>query len=343
MRPYIESSDVVADGATLAERMGRDGYLFIKGLLPAEPVLNLRHQLLPIAAEAGWLDSDYPVDAAIANPAAACVDPEPKYVEVLKRMYVLEDLHALAQHPAIVGLFERMFGEEALVHPLVIARNIFPQRPEFTTRAHQDYVHIQGTAETFAIWVPLGDYPMEAGGLQIASGSHKEGVRDFKVSPGAGGLEVIDPLEGTWVSSGYEIGDIVIFHSMVVHKGLPNLTNLLRQSMDVRYQRASEPVTEVSMKPYANMFSSWDEVYAGWSSDQYKYHWRKHEPEVLPFDMQYYERRDAMAYEMAAEGDETARAALLRIVQRDPNPDKRAKATRLLSDLDERKALAATA
>jgi ectoine hydroxylase-related dioxygenase (phytanoyl-CoA dioxygenase family) len=95
-----------------------------------------------------------------------------------------------------------------------------------------------------SLWLPLGDCPAEMGGLAIARGSHNEGVRDFTVSNGAGAMEVIDPLEGSWVTVPLEAGDVLIFHSLTVHKGLPNLTGRLRLSLDNRYQRASEPVCE---------------------------------------------------------------------------------------------------
>ena len=94
------------------------------------------------------------------------------------------------------------------------------------------------------LWLPLGDCPAEMGGLAIARGSHRDGVRDFTVSNGAGAMEVIDPLEGSWVAGPLEAGDVLIFHSLTVHKGLPNRTDRLRISLDNRYQRASEPICE---------------------------------------------------------------------------------------------------
>ena len=50
--------------------------------------------------------------------------------------------------------------------------------------------------------------------------------------------------------------------------------------------------------------------------------------------MQYYERRDRMAFEMAARGDARAKSALQRIVANDPDGDKRARARAALEALD---------
>ena len=35
MEPFVDSTDIVMDGPALAARMDQDGYLFIRGLVPA--------------------------------------------------------------------------------------------------------------------------------------------------------------------------------------------------------------------------------------------------------------------------------------------------------------------
>jgi hypothetical protein len=167
----------------------------------------------------------------------------------------------------------------------------------------------------------------------VAQGSHKGGVHDFAVSSGAGGMIVSDPLEGRWRGGDFALGDVLIFHSLNVHRALPNLSGSLRQSVDMRFQRASDPVTELSLSPYAGM-GSWEEIYDGWSGDVPQYYWRDEAIRIASFDRQYYERRDAMAFAMAEQGDGEARAALQRIVQRDPDAGMREKAGRLIEQLD---------
>ncbi|HEX5077724.1 MAG TPA: phytanoyl-CoA dioxygenase family protein [Geminicoccaceae bacterium] len=333
MDPFVDSAGIAADGEAIAQRLREDGYLCVKGLLPREDVLRVREKFVEAAAGAGWLKPDTAKGEAIAEPAKACVDPEAPFVAVLKRFYRGEAGHALKLHPNVIGLFERLFGEPVLAHPLLIPRCIFPQRPEFTTPSHQDFPHIQGTTETMSLWLPLGDCPAEMGGLAIARGSHQDGVRDFTVSNGAGAMEVIDPLEGSWVAGPLEAGDVLIFHSLTVHKGLPNLTDRLRISLDNRYQRASEPICERCLVPYAGC-GTWDEIYASWQSKDLPYYWRRQVPRITDFDMQYYEKRDRIAFDLAERGDRTARATLLRIVQRDPSPQKRVRASALLAKLD---------
>lgn len=334
VKAFLDSTGLLMDGAALAGRMERDGYLFIRGLLPREEVLALRRQFLELADRGGWIDRDQPLEAGIVNPAKACKDPEPRYVESFRPMWKLEALHRLKHHPNVVRVYERMFGEPVLVHPLLVARNIFPQTGsfDFTTGSHQDRIHV-GTGRSYAVWIPLGDCPMTKGGLTIAAGSHTQGVREFALAATAGGLEIVDPLEGTWVSGDFRTGDAVLFSDLTVHKALPNRSRELRQSFDARYQRLSDPIAQLNCDTYANLFA-WDEVYADWKADDLKYYWRAQGATIVPYDRQYYDRRDALAFDLAEKGDRIARDTLLRIVQRDGNAAKRDRASKLLERLD---------
>lgn len=334
MRPFTDSTAIMHDGEALRRRMAEDGYLFVRGLVPRDAIMAVRRQLLQQASNGGWLKAGTPVEAGIAEPAAACKDPEPDYLRVFRPMWMNEDLHRLKRHPATMALFERLFGEAVLAHPMFVLRNIFPAREkfDFTTRPHQDRIHIGG-ATSYACWIPLGDCPIDKGGLTVVPGSHTKGVLEFRIGTGAGGMETAGDFESRRVGGDFAAGDALIFCDTLVHEALPNRSGELRQSFDCRYQPASQPVSDLSLKTYADMFT-WDEVYAGWKRQDERYYWRAQNPTVVPFDTRYYEKRDQIAFAMAERGEPAARDTLLRIVQRDPDPAKQARAQALVDRLD---------
>ncbi|MCY3766517.1 MAG: phytanoyl-CoA dioxygenase family protein [Gemmatimonadetes bacterium] len=330
MKPFNDSTDIAEDGTLLRERMQEEGYLFIRGLLPGESLESLRTAFLGIAREAGWARTDTPPEEGIADLNGFCVEPEPAYMDVYADMYSLEAFHALQHHPNVVKLLESMAGEPILPHSRIIARTIFPQREAYTTPAHQDFIPIQGTAETYTAWIPLSDLPPGMGGLQVAAGSHRKGVYDFKPAMGAGGIEITDPLEGAWVNSPFAQGDVLFFHSMLVHKGLPNRSDRLRMSIDARYQRTSDPIAPGSILPHSQP-NTWENIYRGWKDESLKYYWEKYELEIREYDNKYHDMRDRMAFDMAEAGDETAVSALQRIIARHNDPAMRERAAELLA------------
>ena len=335
MQPFHDSTGIVGDADALRARMAEDGYVLVRGLLPKGALLDVRRQMLEVLADAGMVRCDRPLDDAAPDLSNFAVEPEPAFMAMLRGQYALEDLNALKHLPTLGGLIERLFGEAVVPLPSFVCRNIFPEREAYTAPPHQDYVHIQGTTRNHAAWIPIGDCDAVMGGLSVAAGSHRLGLLDLRPALGAGGLEVVAHGRLDWRHGPFETGDIVVFNSLTVHRGVPNRSDRMRLSVDFRYQPRSEPMCEINLTPHRGV-AEWNELYAGWTREGLKYYWKKHDLEIVPFDMQYCERRDRMAFEMAARGDVRAKSALQRVVSNDPDGDKRARARAALEALEAR-------
>ena len=335
MKPFVDSSGIAGDGSELRRRMDRDGYLYVRGLLPRELLEELRLKWLRVLEEVGWVKEGAGAEG-VANLKAFCVEPERPYMEVMTRVLSIMEFQAIQHHPDLLAVVERLLGGRVLPHPRLIGRTIFPQKVEYTTPPHQDWVPIQGTAQTYTAWFPVSDLAGEMGGLQLSTGSHRGGVYEFRPALGAGGMEVTDKLEGDWVHNPVEQGDVLFFHSLMVHKGVANRSNRLRLSMDARFQRVDQPIAPGSLEPHGREVRNWEQVYADWPpGSRLKYYWRQYPLKVQPFDPSYFEKRDRMGLEMGAAGDPRARSVLQRIVARDADPAKRAQAASLLAQLEQ--------
>jgi hypothetical protein len=289
MLPFLDSTPVAADAAELRARAARAGYLFFRGLLPAATILALRRQILDLCARHGFLEPGSDPADAIASPGARYREGDPEYMALYDDLQRLEAFHALAHQPPLMAVLGRLFGEAVLVHPRNIARVMFPQNHQFTTPAHQDFVHIQGTEETYSAWIPLGDCPRELGNLEVLPGSHRFGVLPVRSAYGAGGLGVeTDQLELEWAGGDFACGDVLLFQSLCVHRATNNRTpDRVRLSVDYRYQGVSQPVVESSLLPHFNRLP-WDEIYQGWQDPALQYYWRDYDLQIAEFTRQYH-------------------------------------------------------
>jgi hypothetical protein len=128
----------------------------------------------------------------------------------------------------------------------------------------------------------------------------------------------------------------LIFHSLTLHRALPNVTaDRLRVSLDNRYQALSSPIAEHQMQPHLSGFSSltWEEVYAGWKSQEMQYYWKDPAMTVVPRDMSYLERGFNEALSLAKQGDRRARLHLTRAIERDRHSEQAKVATEALRQI----------
>jgi hypothetical protein len=273
---------VLSESEELRNRLALFGYLYFRRFLPPEPILELRRRFLAILEEQGWLSPGTDPADAVANPLVACGDPDPDYLRVHALLFKVEEFHALPHHPLLMDLFERLFQDTVLLHPRGVARIFFPTADRFTTRPHQDHLAVRGTEETYTAWIPLGDCPQTLGSLQLAPATHLGGLRPTQPTPDNRGTEVRESHPtGSWVSGDFEVGDILVFHSLLVHRALPNSSDRLRLSVDYRYQPLSLPVHPARFA-LNDGFRSWASTYAGWNSSRFQYYWQTLRLNLMP-------------------------------------------------------------
>ena len=289
MNNFAIANNLLEHPEALREQAQRDGYLFFRNLADMELMLSLRRQILELCEHAGWLQTGTDLLEGIAAPGQRHIEGEPEYMQVYKQVMQLEDFHAFAHQSRLIAMLDALFGEPTLVHARNIARIIFPRATEFTTPAHQDFLHIQGTEQTWTSWIPLGDCPQQLGSLAVLPGSHTQGMYPVHRALGAGGHGIdTNELPFEWAGGNFAAGDVLLFHSLTVHKGMPNLSaNRLRLSVDFRYQPLSHSVTPASMQPHFGY--AWEEIYTDWQSGKYQYYWRDLPLSYAEFSPRYYE------------------------------------------------------
>lgn len=333
------SNDIKDSADELRRRLDDDGYLFFRQLLDPDRLFQLRHEMLTIMQAGGWLVAGTDPMDGIANPEARSTEGDPEYTDVYHEVYKLQAFHEIAHGDTVMDLLKRIRGCEMMSQPQKVARLWFPKFTEHTTPTHQDFVHFQGSYDNLTCWSPVGDCPVELGGLAVLRGSHRVNrVLDHRFSLGAGSLHVDPPAEldadAEWHTTDFKVGDTLIFPALTIHKALPNLTeDRLRVSLDNRYQRVGDPIAEHMLNPHLSSMSplTWDDVYRDWDSSEYQYYWKEFDNPVLPKITEYLDKAFDEAVEMARQGNDHARLHLRRIAIREPDSEQGLAATRVLA------------
>jgi len=252
--PFIES-DANADAAELRGRMEEKGYLFFRGLIPEEPILKLRREILELCREAGWLDEGHDLmEAVLAPHVKPLAEGMPEYTAVYRKVLQLPGFRDFPYQDAQMNIGRKLVGDDVLVHARRIGRLNFPSYAFDPTPPHQDYFYIRGTTQTYSCWVPLGECPMSLGSLAVLPGSHQEGFKAHTANNPKAVVAVgvpVDESKAEWHTSDFSLGDALFFHSYTIHKALPNQTrDRLRLSTDNRYQLNGDEIAPGSMEPH---------------------------------------------------------------------------------------------
>jgi ectoine hydroxylase-related dioxygenase (phytanoyl-CoA dioxygenase family) len=290
VRPARDATALAGDPGGLRARMAEDGYLVLRSVVPLDLVAALARQLTDVLAGAGLLPSGYdPMTGTGLREAPVGGADVHADRSLFRSLYKLEALHELPHQAALLALASALLAEDGepsvLVHPHPALRAVFPGTPGplGATPAHQDHLGMQGTADAYTIWVALTPCPVGAGVLAVAEGSHRGGLRPYQAVAGAR-VACCDPsdLEGRWVAADLAPGDVIAFHSLTVHRALPNRSAALRLSVDARYQRAGDPVCRMTLRELHDL--PWDELYAGWSDAGRRRYWEDLPLQIVEFD-----------------------------------------------------------
>lgn len=336
MEQLFDATSLISDTSALRSTLRQRGYLFIRNVVPTAALDATLRTVLTEVDAGGWLKPGTSVLERQANPSAACVEPEAAFRSVYDKVFALEAFHRLPHSEPLVHLMQNILGQrDILIHPRKIGRLIFPVQSgelNFSTPAHQDYWALQGSPDTLTVWIPLHDCPIEQGSLMVAEGSHREGIFSYRLALGAGAVEVEDSLEGLWRGGDFKAGDVLIFFTLLVHKGAPNFTDRLRVSIDCRFQRAQDPVSIECVRLSGEAYD-WPDVYRNWKSEDLKYYWKSLDLRTIPYDPKYYARRDDLAFSEGERGNPKAVSALQRLAKSHADPGARARAAVLLESL----------
>ncbi len=241
------------DRAALWRRLRRDGYLFLPKALDPHDVLAFRRHYFAALAGTGLIarGSD-PVRGDAGH-------DEFDAAEFRRRLFgqiVPGSRYAqFCNQAALRDWFGWLYGDEPFLHRRKIIRHVRPGEIGIgtATQAHYDLVYIrEGTDRLLSVWIPIGDCPVERGGLVYLAHSHHWVRRDEtegRLKRPAASITadlpaLADQHDSRWLVADYAAGDIVVHSPYIVHASLDNADpdGIIRLSTDIRYQRTAEPI-----------------------------------------------------------------------------------------------------
>lgn len=260
----IENSEYLYQQGNFSElrnKLQEDGFIYLKGVLGRQSVLDARSIVLHGLSQKGDVLKDENESVLLEACNLGCLPN-------------MEGVNSLTHSPEMINVLEgssirKVIGALLDVNPeetktfdykwlRAVGRKTF-------TGIHCDSVYMsRGSKKLLTCWIPIEESAtLELGALAMCKGSHKSkglqhlrdtyGSFDTEAEPGfeGSGWFTNDPLEITridpqvqWVAGDYEAGDVLIFSLQTLHCSTANLTDRVRISCDIRYQPANEVIDD---------------------------------------------------------------------------------------------------
>jgi len=250
----------------LRERLKAQGYIWLRGFFPRKEVMALRRRFFDRMKPTGIVAEGVDTGEGIFSGQR---DPTGQTTKILTEFVRTAAYESFCFQPRLWQFYEELLGGDVYLHKRKIVRQTFPQDPK-TTDAHYDLIYLRGGTDTvLSSWIPLGDVPLEMGGLTYLEGSDKFGrrmeaefgLRNATLSPEervsaynknmstTGGIgkdlsALVNRYRTRWLVADYEAGDMVVHTSYMIHAATQNVSseNRMRLSTDIRYQRIRDEI-----------------------------------------------------------------------------------------------------
>ncbi|MBO0783849.1 MAG: dehydrogenase, partial [Ktedonobacteraceae bacterium] len=159
---WLVPTDPATPLPQLHEQYRAQGYLWLKGILDRPAVLAFRRRFFEAFLSTGLLAED-------SDPTEGLYSGKEVNREQVHRIWVdavrWPEYEAFCYSPHIVKFYETFLGGDVQLLKRKIIRYTRPGDPHCTP-GHYDLIYLRaGTDHVYSSWIPIGDIPIEMGGL----------------------------------------------------------------------------------------------------------------------------------------------------------------------------------
>jgi hypothetical protein len=260
---WLEPTDPHLSRASLWEQYRAQGCLWLRGILKRQEVLEFRRRFFAAFQAVGLLAAGTdPLDGIYSGHRKG------KHQKILGEIVRWASYEAFCLSSEIWQFYEQFLGGPVYLHKRKLIRYTTPDNS--CTGAHYDLTYLRaGTDNVHTSWIPLGDIPVEMGGLIYLEGSDAVG-RQLEAEFNAQNQDLppeerinaynknmsdtgwltkdlpalADKVNSRWLMADYEAGDMVVHSAYMIHASTANTDpgRRMRLSTDIRYQLVRDAI-----------------------------------------------------------------------------------------------------
>jgi phytanoyl-CoA hydroxylase len=217
-----------------------NGFFIVRGMMPIERCRAIHDRVVEIcrlSASGQHTPNTFVLPEKKPNRLAR--NPEDNVGKVF-RLHRDPIFKQLAEDPAVVDIVSDLIGPEI---DCFVSQFIFKNHGALGQPWHQDsYYFAFSTTPQVGVWLAVTEATLDNGCLHVMPGSHKEPVHehvpDRRPHAQYGYTEIVDYDMSKSIPVLMQPGDVLVFHSHLMHRSTDNLSGGIRAAMVWHYAKS---------------------------------------------------------------------------------------------------------
>jgi ectoine hydroxylase-related dioxygenase (phytanoyl-CoA dioxygenase family) len=222
------------------ESWERDGFLILRGFADSAVLAAMEKRIVELVRTA---DAGESIGSAYVVPELALADREPPEARTSKVFRVHRDepvFREFAEQPALLDRVESLLGPEL---DCFLSQFIFKRPGALGQPWHQDAFYFPfDRGPQIGAWLAVTDATLDNGPLWVLPGSHREPVHDVvgdrREHANFAYVEIVDHDMEQAIPVLMTAGDLLLFHSHLMHRSTDNESETGRAAMVYHYGEA---------------------------------------------------------------------------------------------------------
>ena len=218
----------------------RDGFFLVRGFAPLSLCEAMLRRAVELARDADGTGRSGRAMLHPENNLADSVGPSARAEELVSKIFRIHResvFHDFATDPELVAMTQQLLGDDV---DCFLSQFIFKNPGAWGQPWHQDsYYFPFDRGPQVGVWLAVTEATHNNGCLHVVPGSHREPVHEQVVDrrPGAnqGYVEILDHDMADAVPVLMAPGDLLVFHSHLMHRSKDNTSSGIRAAMVYHY------------------------------------------------------------------------------------------------------------
>ena len=230
----------IASADARLSRWEQDGFFLVPGFSGLDVCERMLARAVALAREAdgaGMAAGAFvTAEANLAGSSAPSLGAESRVSKIFK-LHRDSVFHEFATQPEILSLVTPLLGGDI---DCFLSQFIFKNADAWGQPWHQDSYYFRfDRGPQVGVWLAVSEATLENGCLHVLPGSHREPVhehvRDRRPGANLGYVEIVDHDMRAAVPVLMQPGDLLVFHSHLMHRSEDNLSGSIRAAMVYHY------------------------------------------------------------------------------------------------------------